>query len=160
MNEAERYLKERLNEMRAQHPATSASMPSGPQRMVEIGTAWKYFWTRWTFQGRASRSEYWWMVLLLSLIGWGFQLVAAFMAAGGLETGALAIMAVSWIFNLVCMIPGICLQVRRLHDTNHSGWCWWWFLVPIIGTIYLWYLFIRRSDTTENRFGPVPNTDR
>ena len=41
---------------------------------------------------------------------------------------------------LVIYIPGITLSIRRLHDSNHSGWNILWTLVPYIGWLYFIYL--------------------
>ena len=48
-------------------------------------------------------------------------------------------------------------MVRRLHDTNRSGW---WLLilaiVPLVGTI-VWIVFMARAgDPSENKYGPNP----
>ena len=59
----------------------------------------------------------------------------------------------SGIVMLVHIIPSIAVSVRRLHDTDRSGW---WILigfVPLIGTIWLIVLYCMES-TGPNRFGP------
>ena len=162
MNEAERYLQERLRTQAAAQAASFSAPPPVRQRMVSIGTAWKYFWTRWTFSGRASRSEYWWtqLVLLLAVCGISFSLgfLLAVIGVDDLVNDAIADVF-GWLWNLATLVPGICLQVRRLHDTNHSGHWWWFVLLPIIGWIILLVLMCTRSDPAANRYGPVPNTE-
>lgn len=93
------------------------------------------------FRGRARRREFWmWVVFLViayavfvtldlalglgrgsatrgTVNGTGFAAGAQF--SGGILTG---------IFSLATFIPNVAVQVRRLHDTNHSGW---WLLVPL-----------------------------
>lgn len=155
MNETERYPQDPLH---VQVPLA----PPGPQHMVSMGTAWKYFWTRWTFSGRASRSEYWWAQLALTLVNCGLSFVLGFLVAA-MEVDAPVSDALADLFGLIwllaTLVPGICLQVRRLHDTNHSGlWCWLTIL-PVIGWIVLFVLICTRSDPTANRYGPVPNTE-
>ncbi len=164
MNEAERYLKERL---RQQHPSAQKEpdltpIPSGPQRMVSMGTAWKYFWTRWTFQGRASRSEFWWAILanFLAFLMLG-AVIGFLLGIGGASDRTLdAIVAgLDWVVRIATFIPGTCLTVRRLHDTNHA-WGWWFLVfVPIVGWIVLLVLLCMKSDSSSNRYGPVPNTE-
>jgi len=109
----------------------------------------KSFFSRYVdFAGRSSRSEYWWAQLGLFLIG----LVVGFIA--GL-LGELAIIVIG-IFYLAIIIPSIALTVRRLHDNDKSGW---WILiafVPILGGLYLFYLFVIKGTTGPNRFGPDP----
>ena len=70
-----------------------------------------------TFSGRARRSEYWWFVLL----GGGVNVFAAIVdnVAG---TSIFAIVA-----GLGLFLPGLAVAIRRLHDTNRSGW--WYLLV-------------------------------
>ena len=55
------------------------------------------------------------------------------------------------------LVPGsITLVIRRLHDLGMSGWMWLVALVPILGTIYLIYLFVQEGDMGENAYGAVP----
>ena len=54
------------------------------------------------FNGRASRAEFWWFYL--------FQFLLSFIPGLGL------------VISFILLIPYIAVAVRRLHDTNHSGW--------------------------------------
>jgi len=71
------------------------------------------------FSGRSRRKEYW-MFVLFCLIG---RIVLAIIDTilglnlDGARTGLL-----SGIFNLAILIPSIAVGVRRLHDTDRSGW--------------------------------------
>ncbi|MFY7960951.1 MAG: DUF805 domain-containing protein, partial [Elsteraceae bacterium] len=59
-------------------------------------------------------------------------------------------------FALGMLIPTLAVLVRRLHDTNRSGW---WFLLaflPVIGQIWLFVLLVLDSHPGDNRFGPNP----
>ena len=57
----------------------------------------------------------------------------------------------------ILLVPGsITLVVRRLHDVGMSGWMWFVALVPVIGAIYLIYLFVQEGDFGENTYGAVP----
>lgn len=163
MNEAERYLQERLRQQDAptQTNAAAQSIPSAPQRMVSMWTAWKHFWTRWTFKGRASRSEYWWAAaanFLMSVLLGGMVGVILAIAECDEETIDVLANAFSFVVNVAVSIPYIFLVVRRLHDTNHSGWWWWTLFLPPVGVIALLILLCMRSDPKTNRYGPVPNT--
>ena len=53
------------------------------------------------------------------------------------------------LYQLAVLIPSIAVGVRRMHDTNHSGW---WLLLPIVNLIFA----VRDSDSGENRFGLSP----
>ena len=55
------------------------------------------------------------------------------------------------------LVPAsITVTVRRLHDIGMSGWMWFVALVPVIGAIYLIYLFVQEGDMEENAYGAVP----
>jgi uncharacterized membrane protein YhaH (DUF805 family) len=98
-----------------------------------------------TFSGRSSRSEYWWWMLAGIL----FQIICIVIAILG-DVGVAA------IFPTLLVLPTTTMIVRRLHDLEKSGW---WFLIvfiPLIGILYLIYLFIQEGDMSENFYGPVP----
>ncbi|MBN2741897.1 MAG: DUF805 domain-containing protein [Rhodobacteraceae bacterium] len=67
-----------------------------------------------TFKGRASRSEYWYFMLFMSLITAFGQLATINMGDDG--------KAISGVISLVTFMPSISVQVRRLHDVDRSGW--------------------------------------
>jgi uncharacterized membrane protein YhaH (DUF805 family) len=57
----------------------------------------------------------------------------------------------------ILLVPGsITLVVRRLHDVGMSGWMFFVALIPVLGAIYLIYLFVQEGDMGENAFGAVP----
>jgi uncharacterized membrane protein YhaH (DUF805 family) len=60
------------------------------------------------------------------------------------------------VFVLATFIPTLAVTVRRLHDTNRSGW---WVLlefVPIVGGLVLLVFMMLDSQPGANRFGPNP----
>lgn len=111
------------------------------------------------FQGRARRMEYW--MFALGEIIFFCVLAALIGITGGYdESGANPLSMVFWLIYgvgaLALIIPGLAVSVRRLHDTNRSGWWIFISLVPLIGGI--WYLVLTVLDGTPgpNRFGPDP----
>jgi len=97
------------------------------------------------FSGRSRRMEYWMFFLLTVLIGIGFGILSVIVggtaAAVGGESAALAaggsvgiIAILQLVVNLALLIPSLAVGVRRLHDTNRSGW---WLFAPVIGYILL-----------------------
>ena len=46
------------------------------------------------------------------------------------------------LFGLAILIPSIAVGIRRLHDTDRSGWWLLIALVPIIGAIVLIFFFV------------------
>ena len=99
------------------------------------------------FSGRAGRAEYWWFILFMILAVFAFGLVIA---------------SVRWfllpylLFLLATVIPSWALQVRRLHDTDHSGWWVFISLIPFLGGIWLLILMATAGDDAPNRYGLRP----
>lgn len=104
------------------------------------------------FQGRSSRSEYWWWVLFVAILSFGIGIVE-----GILGFSMTAVQATSGILSLVLLLPGLGLSVRRLHDINKSGWWILLGLIPVVGGIVLIIWFARNSQMQDNQYGPVPN---
>jgi uncharacterized membrane protein YhaH (DUF805 family) len=62
-----------------------------------------------------------------------------------------------WMFELInSLIPSFAKVVRRLHDTNHSGWWFFITMIPLVGLLIFLRLMVADSDPGENRFGPNP----
>lgn len=60
------------------------------------------------------------------------------------------------IFILVSLIPGLSVQVRRLHDSNRTGW---WLLlnaIPFLGHFFTFLLMLAGGTADDNRFGKNP----
>ncbi len=109
-----------------------------------------------TMSGRASRSEYWFWILG----GVVFQII---MVVGALVLGIMDIPILPGLMALApfLLVPAsITVTVRRLHDIGMSGWMWFVALVPVIGAIYLIYLFVQEGDMGENAYGAVPTNMR
>ncbi len=105
---------------------------------------WKKFGV---LEGRARRKEYWIFVLfnLLAFIALGF--IEATIGAPGTLVG---------LYSLAVLIPSITVGVRRLHDTDRSGWWLLIGLLPLVGTVVLLVFFLIDGTQGENRFGPSP----
>ena len=100
----------------------------------------KYF----VFEGRASRSEYWWFQLIVSpsyYISTFMQNELAYFFLG---------------ITLFTLIPAISVGVRRLHDTNRSGFFLLLSFIPFIGGIILLLFLIAEGTKGKNKFGPDP----
>lgn len=109
------------------------------QRQVGFGEAITRGFKNYTnFSGRASRSEYWWWVLLNFVLGF--------------------IPVVNIIYGLAALIPSIAVGVRRLHDTGRSGWWLLLALIPLVNLVLIYFL-VQPSQETPNEYGPVPNMD-
>ena len=92
------------------------------------------------FEGRASRSEYWWFYLFTLLAGGVADRVSG---------------TVGNIASLVLLLPSLTLAARRLHDVGRSGW-WFLLVFTVIGIPVVLYWLIKASDAGANRFGEGP----
>ncbi len=101
------------------------------------------------FSSRASRSEYWFFALFEVLLMIATGVADAF--AIGNPSGPF-----SGIASLIILLPALAVTVRRLHDTDRSGWWILIPLVPIIGSIVLIVMLCRRGTEGANRFGMGP----
>ena len=104
-----------------------------------------------TFAGRASRSEFWYFYLFLT-VG---AIIAAFIDIIIFPDLVGAFSPLSTVFSLALLLPFAAVSARRMHDVNRSGW---WQLIPItiIGIIPYTYWVTKKSDPQDNNFGPNP----
>lgn len=126
-------------------------MPKGESDMeMMIAPLKKYA----DFQGRARRAEYWMFVVFQILVYIAVLIVGTIMGGGDPEGGiATALMA---LVTLGLLVPSISVTVRRLHDTNRTGWWIFISLIPLIGGIWLLVLTVLDGTPATNRFGPDP----
>ena len=99
-----------------------------------------------SFSGRARRQEYW-MFTLFYIIG--YVVLAVIDAVVGT-------MVLALIYSLALLLPSLGVAIRRLHDTNRSGW---WFLinlVPLVGMLVYLYFMVSEGERGANRFGEDP----
>lgn len=91
-----------------------------------FGEAVSRFFHKYTvFTGRASRSEFWWFILFNFLVSIVLSIIGAIVGHGFTSW-------LSGIWDLAIVVPFIALGIRRLHDSNKSGW---WILLPGIPMI-------------------------
>lgn len=101
------------------------------------------------FQGRARRKEYWMFVL--------FSFIASIVLVI-LENLIGMPSVLSGLYSLATLLPSLGVAVRRLHDTNRSGWWLFIGLVPFVGGIILLVFCCLDGEPEENRFGPSPKS--
>ncbi len=110
--------------------------PFGTTAGISFGKAISIGWKKYAdFEGRATRSEYWYWVL--------FYILCFYPTLG--------------IGAVVLFIPSIAVAVRRLHDIGMSGWWYLLGLVPLIGWIFLIIWYCTPSQEGENEYGPEPD---
>jgi uncharacterized membrane protein YhaH (DUF805 family) len=89
------------------------------------------------FNGRASRSEFWWWTL--------FVIVASLLADALLRR-------LGGVVTLATLLPSIAVTARRLHDINRSGWWQLIGLIPIIGWIVMIFWCVQ-PPVEPNQYG-------
>lgn len=128
--------------------------------MTNIAIAKRFFKKYATFSGRASRSEYWWWTLVSVVIGIILNII---ISTGTTSTSSLSstpqygpgatiglVLAVIW--SLATIVPSLALTVRRLHDSNKSGWMILLGLIPFAGPIILIVFAVLGPDPAGQRF--------
>jgi uncharacterized membrane protein YhaH (DUF805 family) len=102
-----------------------------------------------TFDGRASRSEYWWFVLATFIISIVLGIIDGFVFGQKLDI-------LQTLFSLAVLVPCIAIAVRRLHDIGKSGWWILIGLIPLIGWIIALIFAVTDSNPGTNAYGPNP----
>jgi uncharacterized membrane protein YhaH (DUF805 family) len=102
------------------------------------------------FSGRAGRPEFWWFQLANILVSIAVAIVGAIVFGSGNS-------ALSDIYSLAVFLPSLAVQMRRLHDTDRSGWWLLLWFVLVIGWIVLIVFYILPGTRGANRFGESPD---
>ena len=108
------------------------------------------------FSDRINRRKFWLGMIgvLIYFVCFGF-LVQAIQGIFGK-----GISGFQSIFLLALIIPPFwamfALSIKRLHDTNRTGW---WSLLLIVGTPFFWYLCGLAGDLGDNDYGAGPGFD-
>tara|TARA_Y100000768_G_scaffold186663_1_gene139851 strand:+ start:4711 stop:5097 length:387 start_codon:yes stop_codon:yes gene_type:complete len=110
-----------------------------------------------TFKGRASRSEFWWFYLVVTIL----NIIVGFIPYVGV------------ILSLALAIATLSMTVRRFHDLGLSGWWLFVSLAPFVidrtdtasgksnylvlfGFMYALKMYITKGENVENQYGPDP----
>lgn len=108
--------------------------------------AYKKFWKGYVdFEGRSTRSDYWFVYLVNVLITFAYFLLQA--VFGGLvavtESSFLAVISlilllIFFAYGIAACLPGIAVTVRRLRD---AGYNWPYIFIPLIPFVGI-FIFI------------------
>ena len=126
--------------------AGAAGAPMGSNHLTfqkSISTCFSKFAA---FDGRATRSEYWWFYLFTVIVSWGSVLV---------DPSQL----LSALISLAFMCPVLAAGSRRLHDTNRSGW-WQLLSLTLIGAIPVVIWLASSGDSHKNQYGSPSSSAR
>ena len=99
------------------------------------------------FDGRAGRPEFWWFALSNFVV----VVVLVILAQASVLFSVLYV-----IYGLGVLLPEIGVAIRRLQDTDKSGWFILLAFVPIVGGIILIVLFCLEGTPGPNRYGEAP----
>ena len=105
------------------------------------------------FSGRAGRPEFWWFTLANIIVSLAIEIVIGILLGNGLGQGLAS------LYSLAVLLPSLGVAIRRLHDTNRSGWWILIGLVPIIGWIVLIVFYASRGSESENSYGGLPPSE-
>jgi len=97
------------------------------------------------FTGRAGRPEFWWFCLFVFAVAFVLGIASVVIGHG---VGFLR-----FIFDLAVIVPSVAVGVRRLHDTDRSGWWCLISIIPIVGWIVYLVLQALPGTPGSNRFG-------
>ena len=86
------------------------------------------------FTGRARRTEFWMFYLISTIIYVVLVVISS---------------SLGQLYSLAVILPTIAVGIRRMHDTNRSGW---WIVVPIANIVFA----ATEGERNENQFGPDP----
>jgi uncharacterized membrane protein YhaH (DUF805 family) len=135
---------------------------------ISFPKAFVRFWKKYVrFDGRASRSEYWWWILWSVIASVVFNIIDAVLtgATGTTTTTTTSgyagfstmssnpvSMLPSGLWGIATLLPGIALLMRRLHDADFSGWWWLLAFIPFFGWIALLVMVLQSSKPRGQRF--------
>jgi uncharacterized membrane protein YhaH (DUF805 family) len=100
------------------------------------------------FSGRARRKEYWMFCLVNTLIGFALGLIEGIAGVFPESDNSIFVL----IYQCAIFLPALALGVRRMHDSDHSGW---WFLLPIVNFVFA----CTEGTRGDNRFGSDPKEE-
>jgi len=97
------------------------------------------------FDGRAGRGEYWWFALANIVVYVALSILTQI-------SGIFSLLF--FIYALAVFVPSIAVAIRRLHDTDKSGWLLLIGLIPFVGAIILLVFVIQEGTSGPNQYGP------
>lgn len=106
------------------------------------------------FNGRARRKEYWQYIAVVIALNVVAGIIAQILGVIG-TVGSILGMVVTGAVGLGLFLPSLGVAVRRLHDTNKSGWFILLGLIPLV-QFYVIYLLVIEGDKGANQYGEDP----
>ena len=113
------------------------------------------------FNGRASRSEFWWYTLGNVIVCYAWSFIVSMITGASVMVGAdgqfhfSALQLLSYIPSIALLLPTLGVGARRLHDIGKSGWLQLLWLICCGGLILI-YFWVKEGDKGDNEYGPAP----
>ena len=109
------------------------------------------------FEGRASRSEFWWWYVAIVILALIVNLVAWLISGAGSFTSTLFTIIFIVVYAVVALAT-LAVGARRLHDTGRSGWWWLLWLACCVGQVILLIFWLIPSQPGPNQHGDAAPT--
>ena len=122
---------------------------SEPPKTSFTGAIKKGFRGYVVWDARSTRAEYWWWTLFVFIVAAVASIIDSALFSSSSMSG---VGPVSAITSLALFLPGLSVWIRRLHDTDRSGWWTWSLLVPIVGFVITLIFALLPSKTGPTRW--------
>lgn len=116
-----------------------------------------------TFNGRASRREYWCFIAFQIVVSVLLMAAISYQAhhrPPGQMPGDVTlehVLTYVWLgYMALSALPYYAVTARRFHDLGQSGWWTAALLVPLIGPVYVLLQVVQRGQANDNAYGAIP----
>ena len=112
-----------------------------------------------SFKGRLNRKPYLLrltLVFFIECVDWAVLAYLNEIPANQLNNLGISIIIVLLFLWIVCCVSTFALDIRRFHDTDHSGWWVLTLFIPIVQIYGMYLLAFKKGTPGDNRFGPDP----
>jgi uncharacterized membrane protein YhaH (DUF805 family) len=106
------------------------------------------------FSGRSRRKEFWMFELGMLIAFVVLMTVEGMLGINTMVGGVYG--PLTTLLGLGLLVPSIAVAIRRLHDTDRSGWWLLLSFVPLVGALVLLFFYVSDGTSGPNRFGPDP----
>jgi uncharacterized membrane protein YhaH (DUF805 family) len=104
------------------------------------------------FSGRARRKEFWMFTLFSAIISIILNIVDRVIGTDSATGSGL----LGSLYGLAVLLPTLAVGMRRLHDTDRSGWWLLLYLIPVLGWIVLIVFWATDGVVGQNKYGLDP----
>ena len=131
--------------------------------------AYPTFWKKWrVYHERSSRREFWFVMLWQIIIMIPYIALVVNYALNNPEGAPkqepsgvfVGVMVFYGVYLLACLMPGLNLAARRLHDANLSAWLLLLYFIPQIGGLAQIIFGLLPPTQGPNKYGAQPRKRR